>query len=137
MTAKEFNKIVHEQIERCEQTLCSKSEEYATEDKLHNFKQAARVQKCTLEKALAGMMCKHTISIYDMINGVENGKTYPIEQWNEKIGDHINYLLILAAVIREGGEKTAEKEKIYETQNKKLSRFEKELELTGSKEMER
>ena len=101
MTTEKFNEIIHEQISRCEATLCKKADEYATEDRLYNFKQAAALQKCKPETALAGMMCKHTVSIYDMLKGVEEGKHYPVELWDEKIGDSINYLLLLAAMIRE------------------------------------
>ena len=113
MTAEKFNEIIHEQISRCEATLCKKADEYATEDRLHNFKQAAALQKCKPETALAGMMCKHTVSVYDMLKGVENGKEYPIEMWDEKIGDNINYLLLLSAMVREKSEKTEEKRALY------------------------
>lgn len=113
MTTEKFNEIIHEQISRCEATLCKKADEYATEDRLHNFKQAAALQKCKPETALAGMMCKHTVSVYDMLKGVENGKEYPIEMWDEKIGDSINYLLLLSAMVREKSEKTEEKRTLY------------------------
>ena len=49
-------------------------------------------------------MCKHTVSVYDMIRGLEEGKSYPLELWDEKIGDSINYLLLLAAAVREYSE---------------------------------
>ena len=101
MNTEYFNKIIHEQIERCEATLCKKADEYATDDRLHNFKVAAEIQNCLPTTALGGMMAKHTVSVYDMIRGLEEGKSYPIELWNEKIGDSINYLLLLAAAVRE------------------------------------
>ena len=47
-------------------------------------------------------MCKHTVSIYDLINDAEIGKDIPLEMWDEKIGDSINYLLLLNALVREG-----------------------------------
>ena len=47
------------------------------------------------------MMCKHTVSIYDLINDFENGNSIPIDLWNEKIGDSINYLLLLNAMVIE------------------------------------
>ena len=68
---------------------------------MHNFKVAGEIQKCLPTTALGGMMAKHTVSVYDMIRGLEDGRSYPIELWNEKIGDSINYLLLLAALIRE------------------------------------
>ena len=104
MNAENFNKIIHEQIDRCENTLCKKADEYATDDRLHNFKVAAGLQDCLPTTALAGMMAKHTVSVYDMIRGLEEGKSYPLELWDEKIGDSINYLLLLAAAVREDEE---------------------------------
>ncbi len=101
MNTNDFNAIIREQIDRCENTLCKKAEEYATEDRLHNFKVAAGLQDCLPTTALAGMMCKHTVSVYDMINDVESGKDFPLELWDEKIGDSINYLLLLSALVRE------------------------------------
>ena len=93
-----FNEITQAQIERCTSILCKKATEYATEDRLHNFKIAAELEQITPEQALAGMMAKHTVSVYDMCM---SGKEYPIELWEEKITDSINYLLLLNALIRD------------------------------------
>ena len=41
------------------------------------------------------MMTKHTISIYDMVKSKEK---FPMEKWEEKCIDEINYLLLLLAV---------------------------------------
>lgn len=101
MCNKTFEKILEERINKCITTLNAKSEEYATSDRLHNFKVAGEVQGCTPVKALGGMMAKHTVSVYDLINDFEQGKDIPIELWNEKIGDSINYLLLLDALIQE------------------------------------
>jgi hypothetical protein len=56
------------------------------------------MQGTTPKQALAGQMCKHTVSIYAMIEGDAD---IPMEKWEEKITDHINYLLLLKAVIEE------------------------------------
>lgn len=96
-----FEKVLKERINKCLETLNVKANEYATSDRLHNFKVAGELQGCTPIKALGGMMCKHTVSVYDLINDFEQGKTIPIEMWNEKIGDSINYLLLLNALINE------------------------------------
>ena len=100
MNTEKFEEMVNNQIELCKKTLLKKAKEYATEDRLHNFKVAAELQEISPEQALAGMMAKHTVSIYDMCNS-PNPIDYPIELWDEKITDSINYLLLLAAVIRE------------------------------------
>jgi len=98
MKTAQFNHVVEKQLKRCTDILIVKAREYATDDRLHNFRVAAELENCTPRKALAGMMAKHTVSIYDMCN---SGLKYPIELWNEKITDHINYLLILRAIIEE------------------------------------
>jgi hypothetical protein len=98
MKNEQFNKIVSEQLERCTNILCSKAKEYATEDRLHNFKVAAALQGLTPRQALAGMMAKHSVSIYDMATSTEQ---FSMAMWEEKITDHMNYLLLLKAIIEE------------------------------------
>lgn len=103
MNSTKFNEVTAERVKKCLDVLCQKSAEYSTEeDKLHNFKVAGDLQGCTQVKALGGMMCKHTVSVYDLINDYEAGKDIPISLWDEKIGDSINYLLLLNAMVREG-----------------------------------
>lgn len=99
MNSEWFEKVIKEQIKTCEDVLIGKAKEYATDDdRLHNFKNAAGMMSCDPKEALAGMMAKHTISVYDMCR---SWKDYPIELWNEKITDHINYLLLLKAIVEE------------------------------------
>ena len=101
MTADKFNEIVMDRLDACLKMLCTKADEYATEDRLHNFKVAAELQNCTPITALGGMMCKHTVSVYDLIREHEAGKSISSEMWAEKIGDSINYLLLLTALVAE------------------------------------
>lgn len=51
--------------------------------------------------ALGGMMAKHTVSVYDLIRMEEAGAKVKKELWMEKIIDHINYLILLWAMVRE------------------------------------
>ena len=99
MTGKEFDKIINDQLNYCKELLCQKNKEYnpALDNRFHSFLNAAALQGISPKKALAGMMAKHTISIYDMC---ESG-SYSVEKWTEKITDHINYLLLLKALIIE------------------------------------
>ena len=101
MKAEQFENIINNRIETCKSVLCSKAEEYATDDRLHNFKIAGELQKCTPVKALGGMMSKHTVSVYDLIEDYEQGKAISKEMWDEKIGDSINYLLLLTALLED------------------------------------
>lgn len=93
--------------------LASKNKEYASDsDKLHNFKRAADMLRCTPEKALIGMATKHIISILDIVDKIEHYYNTipdvkpseintPISMIEEKIGDAINYLILLEALLKE------------------------------------
>ena len=97
MDAATFETCLYRQIERVEDVLSSKASEYADDtDRLHNFKVAASLKGETSRQALAGMMVKHTVSVYDM---ALSDKSFSLAQWDEKITDHINYLILLRAVV--------------------------------------
>jgi hypothetical protein len=98
MDAKRFDEILHATINSTVATLASKAEEYAKGDRLYNFKRAALILDTTPEKALAGMIVKHLVSVLDLIEG-----TLPATEamLNDKIGDTINYLVLLKALLIE------------------------------------
>jgi hypothetical protein len=98
MNIDNFEKVVEEQINKCREILIVKAREYATEDRLHNFKIAGVMEGIGPIKALAGMMAKHTVSIYDMCG---SGGAYGVDVWSEKITDHIHYLLLLGALVED------------------------------------
>lgn len=102
MNNTEFEKIITEQFDRCRETLVKKAEEYADDtDRLHNFKIAAKLQGVTPLTALGGMMAKHTVSVYDLIRRHEDGEAIDRAMWDEKIGDSLNYLLLLQGLLAE------------------------------------
>lgn len=101
-----FERIVREQLDRCNALLLEKGVEYAANagpltdiDRLASFKKAAALQEETPAQAMFGMLAKHLISIADM---VKTDTEFPLERWDEKISDSINYLLLLRAIIEEG-----------------------------------
>lgn len=95
MTPERFEVLINKQMDTCFDVLVRKASEYATEDRLHNFRAAAAVEGITPRQALAGMMAKHTVSVYDMCRDGH----YSLDQWAEKITDSINYLLLLWALV--------------------------------------
>jgi len=114
MNHKEFDKLLDGIIKRITTVLSTKSNEYSTDsDKLWNFKRAGAMLSCTPEKALVGMWTKHIISILDIVDELDskcgtNKDCFPafdmiayMEKIEEKIGDAINYLILLEALIRE------------------------------------
>jgi len=95
----DFDCLVDRRLHEIHSILNQKAAEYSVEsDRFHNFKIAARMNDTTPEKALKGMMLKHEVSIQDMINcDVEITE----ELIDEKIGDNINYLILLEGLMKE------------------------------------
>ena len=99
----EYTEAITDMLNTCKNVLVNKHKEYATnEDDFHNFNSAAVLQDVTPEKALIGMMDKHVVSVHDLVNKASKGSEIPLETWKEKIGDNINYLLILWAMVNVG-----------------------------------
>jgi hypothetical protein len=101
ITQTEVNAVFDEQVKLCADTLQKKTKEYTGDnpDRLSAFKAAAAIQDSTPQRALAGMMAKHIISIYDMC--FTDRKNFELAVWEEKITDSLNYLFLLKAVIKE------------------------------------
>lgn len=103
MTQTELNLLIQEVVDELNETLDKKGQQYSSqEDRLRNFKDAAKFLDETPEEALLGMVTKHIIALKDFIhfnNYTQVGK----EQWLEKTGDIINYMILLRALLRERG----------------------------------
>lgn len=102
ITQKEVNAVFDEQVKLCADTLKRKTKEYTGDapDRLSAFKAAAALQHCSPQEALAGMLAKHIVSLYDMC--FDGQVRYELETWEEKITDSLNYLFLLKAIVKEG-----------------------------------
>ena len=102
MKTPEFDKVVNERIEAIKATLTSKAKEYATNtDRLHNFNRAGKISGQCREKALWGFALKHYVSFLDILDRVDAGLLPSEEHLNEKVGDLINYLILVEACIKD------------------------------------
>ena len=103
MTTKEFMKLVKNRFEICSSLLeGNKDAEYTrNDDKLWNFKQAGTLMESSPEFALKGMWVKHIVSVFDMIDDLEENKLPSDLFIEDKITDMINYTLLLEGLIRE------------------------------------
>lgn len=96
----EVSECVEKRVRKIKEILEAKAEMYAsTSNRLHNFDFAARILNCTPEQALQGMLMKHIVSVLDLI---EWSQTMPLRITealiDEKIGDTINYLILLESL---------------------------------------
>ena len=98
-----FDDVLEDLLMQVKNIMASKNKEYARgSDKLHNFKKAAEfAEGGTQIGALKGMMLKHTVSVYDMMDDVGKGVMGSEELWNEKVVDHIAYLTLLYGMVVE------------------------------------
>lgn len=102
MNPNEFSKFLDEILTRIKFTLDSKSADYSTtQDKLFNFKLQASIDGITPIEALRGNNLKHQASITQGLNELQQGKIRPLGWWLEKGIDHINYTILLLALIKE------------------------------------
>jgi len=109
MTNEEFYNVVNKCVANINGVLDNKAREYSSkDDRLHNFNEAKDIMRCkTREYALLGMLNKHLVSVIDMIMTYEADDRLPSEDMlDEKIGDTINYLILLKACFLEDIEKS-------------------------------
>lgn len=102
MNLQEFQEVLEKRLERTVAVLGAKNAEYARgDDKLHNFKRGSARLKEIPERYLMELNEKHLCSIMDMIDDLDRGQCANMAVWEEKIGDAINYLILLEALIVE------------------------------------
>lgn len=100
MNKNTFERVVEDTLGMAQKVLTRKSDEYSSsDDKLHNFDKAKDFMRCnTKEYALLGMLNKHLVSVVDMIERFEKTGELPTSNMiDEKIGDSINYFILLKA----------------------------------------
>lgn len=98
----EFFNMCQKYCNKCLDLMGQKGDEYSrNNDKLHNFKSAAAFDDCEPELALWGMWLKHIISVKDFLHDLRDGISHPIDKWDEKLMDMINYTLLLRALLLE------------------------------------
>jgi hypothetical protein len=102
MKEHQFYEILQQRLKKIEETLGNKAKEYAVEgDKLHNFNVGARITGQTREKVLWGFALKHYISFLDILENLDKGKLPTEAMVDEKIGDLINYLVLVEASLKD------------------------------------
>lgn len=103
MSPAEFNQVIQDRIEKIQNSLQSKGDEYSRgNDRLHNFKRSMQIGGYRSQgEALKGMLVKHLTSVMDLIEDDAQGNPPTLELSTEKLGDIINYCIILEAIFDE------------------------------------
>ena len=93
MTQERFNEIVEETLKKCTDLLVVKQAEYnLTADRFDSFKRGAGLTGWKPDQVLLGYLTKHLSSMIEMIN---SDKQFTREKVDEKLGDILNYILLL------------------------------------------
>ena len=102
MTPEMFEHLLESRIAKTRTVLGAKRKEYAAggRDRLSNFNRASAMLGISREKALLGMLAKHIVSILDIVDDFDTVKPSR-EIIEEKIGDVINYYVLLEAMMKE------------------------------------
>lgn len=105
MNRDQFNELVDRRVDIIRTSLQRKGEEYADNIKsnasnnvFYNFERAAELTNVTPPQALLGMLSKHLVQVLDLASG---NIDMPISKdfVDEKIGDTINYLILLEGLL--------------------------------------
>jgi hypothetical protein len=98
----EFDTLLHDRLDSIISVLSRKRDEYQRgEDYLHAFKRGATLYRETPERYCLNLLGKHFISLIDLVQDLDSGKVANPAVWDEKIGDVINYLILLEALTHE------------------------------------
>lgn len=107
MNQQRFGEIVEETVKKSLATLLVKQDEYnLTTDRFDTFKLGTGITGWKPDQVLLGFLTKHLISIISMIN---SDQQFTKDRIDEKIGDAINYLLLLRGLWEDMGKIKEEK----------------------------
>lgn len=110
MTNEQFDCVLDARLDSICRVLAVKAGEYATDsDRLHNFKVSAGLVGTSPAQEAHAFMRKHVVSILDLIKWVESPAVIPdnltteqlIGRIREKVGDAINYMILIEAILIE------------------------------------
>ena len=97
----EMDDLITHRLGLIKSTLLVKAKEYARNgDRLHNFNKGSKQYEKPREQVIYDFMQKHLISFDDMMNDLNGGDIKSIFMWEEKIGDIINYMVLLEASLK-------------------------------------
>lgn len=101
MSEREFEEILTKRLDKIRNVLGTKAKEYVRNgDRLHNFNVGARLDGVSRERVLHGFLLKHYISYMDMLNDMDKGILPTEEYVDEKLGDIINYFILMEQSIK-------------------------------------
>lgn len=101
MKHEQFDELLQRRLKLIGEVLGVKAREYASaEDRLHNFTRSSAITGESRGQVCIGFFLKHLTSILDMVDANAKSVSHPESVIDEKIGDAINYLILLEAILK-------------------------------------
>ena len=99
MNRKQFTEqVVQKRINKIRDVLDSKADEYASDSSaFYNFERLGEIERRKPKESLWSLAGKHLVCIIDM---VESDELFSDDYIDEKIGDMINYLILLEGILK-------------------------------------
>lgn len=108
MTHNQFEELLQRRLKLTGDVLGVKAQEYASAtDRLHNFTRSSVITGESRGQVCIGFFLKHLVSILDMVDADAKSQSHSKVYIDEKIGDAINYLILLAASLIMTGDCTS------------------------------
>lgn len=105
MKRSDFAKFMDSVLHEVGRRLDSKGDEYADVDQFHNFIEGAKRRNTSKEDYLLGLVCKHEVSVSDMVkHKTDSCYRYDSAEYakaEEKILDIVSYYILLLAMFKE------------------------------------
>ena len=103
MERENFNQVIESIVDRSLSMLVKKNEEYTagSPNPFEGFDHTSDITQTNRFDVLRHLMVKHTSSIYKLLDEAAKGKSLDLDLVQEKVTDHINYLLFFEAMIHE------------------------------------
>lgn len=97
-----FGELLRARFEKINAVLGNKAREYSSVcDRLHNFERSAKITGESRAQVCIGFFVKHLTSILDIVDSNAQGVVHDDAVLDEKIGDAINYLILLEAILKD------------------------------------
>lgn len=104
MNTFEFSEVFRRRVKLMGEVLDKKATEYARGDRLSNFKKIAKCLGTTPESACLNLMMKHFVCVMEIVGDLESkveSEKPTIPYLDEKLGDLMNYMVLLEALLFE------------------------------------
>lgn len=96
------DQVMRDRLMNTNNILLVKGKEYVRgSDRHHNFRRAGEMERTNMPRALHGMLQKHIVNYYDMLDDIDKGIVHSDAMINERFGDIVTYFVLQESCIKQ------------------------------------